>query len=93
LWRLFKRIDKKGRVAALEILIFNTAVANLVREGKTHQIPGMIQVGKKYGNTPLDDCRRSIRQVHRQKEISPIPDPSTGRRRDVTMGSAKTLAR
>ncbi len=44
---LFKRIDKKGRVAALEILVFNTAVANLVREGKTHQIPGMIQVGKK----------------------------------------------
>ncbi|MGZ4971848.1 MAG: type IV pilus twitching motility protein PilT [Limisphaerales bacterium] len=53
---LFKRIDKKGRVAALEVLVFNTAVANLVREGKTHQIPGMIQVGKKYGNTPLDDA-------------------------------------
>ena len=44
---LFKRIDKKGRVAALEILVFTTAIANLVREGKTHQIPGMIQVGKK----------------------------------------------
>src|SRR5438132_3861297 len=52
---LFKRIDKKGRVAALEILVFTTAVANLVREGKTHQIPGMIQVGKKLGNQPLDD--------------------------------------
>src|SRR6202451_2969889 len=52
---LFKRIDKKGRVAAFEILVFNTAVANLVREGKTHQIPGMIQVGKKSGNQPLDD--------------------------------------
>jgi twitching motility protein PilT len=36
---LFKRTDKKGRVAAFEILVFNTAVANLVREGKTHQIP------------------------------------------------------
>ncbi|MSU64459.1 MAG: type IV pilus twitching motility protein PilT [Pedosphaera sp.] len=46
---LFKRIDKKGRVAALEILVFTTAIANLVREGKTHQIPGMIQVGKKLG--------------------------------------------
>ena len=53
---LFKRIDKKGRVAALEILVFTTAVANLVREGKTHQIPGMIQVGKKMGNQPLDDA-------------------------------------
>ena len=65
---LFKRIDKKGRVAALEILVFNTAVANLVREGKTHQIPGMIQVGKKYGNTPLDD---SILDLLKMKRISP----------------------
>ncbi len=53
---LFKRIDKPGRVAALEILVVDTAIANLVREGKTHQIPGMIQVGKKKGNQPLDDA-------------------------------------
>lgn len=65
---LFKRIDKKGRVAALEILVFNTAVANLVREGKTHQIPGMIQIGKKAGNTPLDD---SIMEHLRMKRVSP----------------------
>jgi twitching motility protein PilT len=65
---LFKRVDRKGRVAALEILIFNTAVANLVREGKTHQIPGMIQVGKRYGNTPLDD---SIMDHLKMKRISP----------------------
>src|SRR5665213_604406 len=52
---LFKRSDKKGRVAAFEVLVFNTAVANLVREGKTHQIQGMIQVGKKFGNQQLDD--------------------------------------
>jgi twitching motility protein PilT len=65
---LFKRIDKKGRVAALEILVFNTAVANLVREGKTHQIPGMIQVGKKLGNQPLDDA---IMEHVRMRRISP----------------------
>jgi twitching motility protein PilT len=65
---LFKRVDRKGRVAALEVLIFNTAVANLVREGKTHQIPGMIQVGKKFGNTPLDD---SIMDHLKMKRISP----------------------
>src|SRR5881394_1138559 len=65
---LFKRIDKKGRVAALEILVFTTAVANLVREGKTHQIPGMIQVGKKMGNQPLDDA---IMEHLRMKRISP----------------------
>ena len=65
---LFKRIDRKGRVAALEILVFTTAVANLVREGKTHQIPGMIQVGKRLGNQPLDD---SILEHLRMKRISP----------------------
>jgi twitching motility protein PilT len=52
---LFKRIDKKGRCAALEILIATPAVRNLVRESKTHQIPSMIQTGKKYGMQLLDD--------------------------------------
>jgi twitching motility protein PilT len=65
---LFKRIDKKGRVAALEILVFTTAIANLVREGKTHQIPGMIQVGKKLGNQPLDDA---IMDHLKMKRIAP----------------------
>jgi twitching motility protein PilT len=53
---LFKRIDKPGRVAALEILVCDNPIANLIREGKTHQIPGMMQVGKKKGNQPLDDA-------------------------------------
>ncbi|HEY1717794.1 MAG TPA: type IV pilus twitching motility protein PilT [Verrucomicrobiae bacterium] len=65
---LFKRTDKKGRVAAFEILVFTTAIANLVREGKTHQIPGMIQVGKKIGNQPLDD---HIMEHLRMKRIAP----------------------
>ena len=65
---LFKRIDKPGRVAALEILVVDMAIANLVREGKTHQIPGMIQVGKKKGNQPLDDA---IMDHLRHTRISP----------------------
>src|SRR5438309_7887134 len=65
---LFRRVDKKGRVAALEILVFTTAIANLVREGKTHQLPGMIQVGKKMGNQPLDDA---IMEHLRMKRIAP----------------------
>ena len=52
---LFKRIDKKGRCLALEILIANPAVRNLIREGKTHQIPSMVQTGRKYGMQLLDD--------------------------------------
>ncbi|MBW2574035.1 MAG: type IV pilus twitching motility protein PilT [Deltaproteobacteria bacterium] len=52
---LFKRVDKKGRSPALEILIATPAVRNLVREGKTHQIASTIQTGKKYGMRLLDD--------------------------------------
>ncbi|MBI4379377.1 MAG: type IV pilus twitching motility protein PilT [Nitrospinae bacterium] len=53
---LFKRIDKKGRCAALEILIVTPAVSNLIREEKTFQIPSAIQTGKKYGMQSLDDA-------------------------------------
>ncbi|MGD0274709.1 MAG: type IV pilus twitching motility protein PilT [Syntrophales bacterium] len=51
---LFKRMDKKGRCAAMEILIATAAVRNLIREAKTFQIPSMIQTGKKYGMQLLD---------------------------------------
>ncbi len=53
---LFKRVDKKGRCAALEILIATSAVGNLIREGKTFQIPSTIQTGKKFGMQSLDDA-------------------------------------
>ncbi len=53
---LFKRIDKKGRCAALEIMIATPAVRNLIREGKTFQIPSSIQTGKRFGMQLLDDC-------------------------------------
>ncbi len=52
---LFKRVDKQGRCAALEIMIATPAVRNLIREGKTFQIPSMIQTGKKYGMQLLDE--------------------------------------
>jgi twitching motility protein PilT len=52
---LFKRIDVKGRCAALEILICTPACANLIRENKTFQIPSVIQTGRKYGMQTLDN--------------------------------------
>ena len=57
---LFRRLDVKGRVAALEILIATPAVRNLVRENKTYQINSMIQTGKKYGMLLLDDAIMSL---------------------------------
>ena len=53
---LFKRKDKKGRVAALEILVETPAMSALIREAKTHQIINVIQTGKKLGMCTMDDA-------------------------------------
>lgn len=65
---LFKRIDKKGRCAALEILVITYAVSNLIREAKTHQLPSAMQTGKKFGMQTLDDA---IMELLQKKWISP----------------------
>jgi len=65
---LFKRSDVKGRCAALEILVCNSAVGNLIREGKTFQILSQMQLGKKQGMQTLDDA---ILDLLNKKWISP----------------------
>jgi len=65
---LFKRIDKKGRCAALEIMVCTSAISNLIRENKTFQIPSAIQTGKKQGMCALDDA---IMELLVKKKISP----------------------
>lgn len=47
--------DKRSRVAAFEVLHNNAAVANLIREGKTHQIDSLIQMSRKLGMQSMDD--------------------------------------
>ena len=49
-----------GRVAALEIMTGTTAVRNLVREGKIHQIPGTMQVSQKDGMQTMDMALLSL---------------------------------
>ena len=44
-----------GRVAALEILLVTPAVANLIREGKTFQVPSLMQTGRGLGMVTLMD--------------------------------------
>lgn len=43
-----------GRIAAIEIMIGTTAVRNLIRENKLHQIPGMMQASQKDGMQTMD---------------------------------------
>ncbi len=49
-----------GRVAALEILFGTPALSSLIREGKTHQIAGLIGQGKSQGMIAMDDSLRSL---------------------------------
>lgn len=51
---LVKRAKGRGRVVATEILMATHAVTNLIREGKTHQIPSAMQAGRELGMHTMD---------------------------------------
>jgi len=53
--QLFPMVDQRGRIAALEILIGTSAVKNIIREGKTHQLYSVMQTGSKFGMTTMDN--------------------------------------
>ena len=52
--------DQKGRVAALEIMVATVAIRNLIREGKTHQMPSSIQTGTQLGMQSLEQALRNL---------------------------------
>jgi len=57
-----------GRVAAREILLSTPAVSNLIREGKTYQIPSIIQTSRKAGMITLND---SLMDMVEKRVIEP----------------------
>jgi len=62
---LIPNCEVGGSCVAVEILICTTAVRNLIREGKTFQIPNVIQTGSQYGMATLDHalidlCRKGM---------------------------------
>jgi len=57
-----------GRVAALEVLIVTSAVSNLIREGKTFQLPSLMQVGKNVGMITLSE---SLIDLVKRKLVAP----------------------
>jgi len=66
--QLLVRADSQGRVVAVEILVGTTALANLIREGKTYQIPSLIQTGRREGMQTMD---QAILELLRSKQITP----------------------
>jgi twitching motility protein PilT len=65
---LFKRLNSRGRVVALEVMVGTPAVANMIREGKTHQLQTALQTGRKLGMQTLDDA---IEQHLKARAIAP----------------------
>ncbi len=59
--------DRRGRVAAVEVLTVTPAVRNLIREGKSHQIISVIQTGAKYGMQSMD---LALRDLYRRGTVS-----------------------
>ena len=62
--QLLRTLDGK-RCAALEILKVNAAAANLIREGKTFQIPSIIQTGRKDGMQLMDQALQELLKAKR----------------------------
>lgn len=51
---LCKRSDGPGRAVAVEVMMATSAIRNLIREGKTHQIYSALQAGSKMGMQTMD---------------------------------------
>ncbi|MCK5260508.1 MAG: type IV pilus twitching motility protein PilT [Candidatus Omnitrophica bacterium] len=76
---LLPNIEGTGRVAAREVMIVNSAIANLIREGQTHQIYSAIQTGKGVGMQSMDNaladlCRDGLITYEAAEAKSNNPD-------------------
>jgi len=58
--QLIQRADKRGRVAALEILVNTPAVANLIRQGKLDQLENAMQSGAQFGMRTMDSAIQEL---------------------------------
>ena len=62
--QLLPTADRTGRVAAFEIMYANSAVRNLIREAKPHQITSIIQTSKQSGMITMDDALYELFRTH-----------------------------
>ena len=65
--QLIPTVDGTGRVAAFEVMHANHAVRNLIREGKSHQLPSVMQTNRKIGMITMDEA---IAELYHKGKIS-----------------------
>lgn len=76
--QLIPTVDGESRVAAFEVMHVNSAVRNMIREGKTHQLITIMQTNRKLGMITMDEaiidmCRAG--KISREKAIQYAQDP------------------
>ena len=79
---LLPRPDHQGRVPAVEILVNVPAVANLIREGKTHQIASVMQTGRAHGMVTFETGVQDLIQknlISREDGLSFLRRRSAGK--------------
>jgi twitching motility protein PilT len=64
---LVPKMDGSGRVAAIEVMLASAAVRNLIREGKSYQLPNIIRMNTQNGMELLD---QALLRLYRSKVIS-----------------------
>ena len=65
--RLLPNADNTGRVLACEMLMNNTAIANLIREGKTHQVYSVLETSTREGMITMD---RAVKDLYNGGQIT-----------------------
>ena len=76
---LVKKRDGTGRIPAIEIMIGTTAIKNLIREGKAHQLSSILQTSQKLGMQSMDQVLKTLTMSGKidfseAKMLAPNPD-------------------
>ncbi|MDD2679486.1 MAG: type IV pilus twitching motility protein PilT [Candidatus Omnitrophica bacterium] len=61
--KLLRKKDGSGRIAAFEIMVANSAIKHLIKEGNTHQIYSSIQTGRQEGMQTLEQSLKNLYQA------------------------------
>lgn len=90
---LLPRADGKGRVVALEIMIPNAAIRNLIREDKIHQVYSQMQVGQaKFGMQTMNQSLMNLysrRLISLEEALGRSPEPDELRQMMVNAGALR----
>jgi twitching motility protein PilT len=74
---LMQRKDKKGRVAAFEVMLMNPAIGNLIRKNETNKIQSTIQTSRRLGMVTLDHLLELVKKdaITREEALDHAQDP------------------